>query len=149
MSRRPGAQLSIAGSHGMPSAAHSFVSTPCGFVEHVVGVDHRRRMAEPVGLALEEFGLALEPEILERGGLALAQVGGDHPLGLADQEGVGEAGEIVIADRPRHVVPHVLLVPDRRAVGRGPRSDAMTLAPVAIHRRDDLVAHRMIGAAGP
>ena len=133
----------------MPSAAHSFDSTPRGIGEHVIGVDHRRRAAEPVGLALEELGLPLEPEILERGALALAQIGSDHPLGLADQEGVGEAGEIVIADRPDHVVPHMLLVPDRRGrPAASPRSVAITLAPVAIHRRDHLVAHRMIGAAG-
>ena len=59
-------------------------------------------IAQPVGLAVEKFGLPLQPEILERGGLALAQVGGDHPLGFADQEGVAEAGEIVIADRPAY-----------------------------------------------
>ena len=99
----------------MPSAAHKRDSVARGIGEDVVGVDHRRRMPEPVRLALEELGLAVEPEILERRRLALAQIGGDHPRRVADQEGVGEAGEIVIADRPDHMVPHMLLVPDRRA----------------------------------
>ncbi len=57
-------------------------------------------MPQPISLALEELGLPLEAEILERSGLALAQVRSDHSLGRADQEGVGEAGEIVEADRP-------------------------------------------------
>ena len=59
-----------------------------GVGEHVIGIDHRRRVAEPVRLALEEFRLSPEPEILERARLALAEVGSDHPLRLADQEGV-------------------------------------------------------------
>ena len=63
----------------MPSAAHRAVEHAFRIGEHVVGVDHRRRLAEPVRLALEELGLAVEAEILERRRLALAQIGGDHP----------------------------------------------------------------------
>src|SRR5206468_12783751 len=67
-----------------------------GVRENVVGVDDRWSMAEPVGLALEEFGLAIHPEILERGNLALAQIGGDHLPWVADQNCMPEALEMAM-----------------------------------------------------
>ena len=58
----------------MPSAGAKLRQAPCRIGQQVIGLDHRRRMAQPLGLALEEFGLALQPEILERRRLAFAQV---------------------------------------------------------------------------
>ena len=96
--RRPGAVASRGGPAArraspdrrrMPSAAQSAVSVASRIGEHVVGVDHRRRLPQPVRLALEELRLAVEPEILERRGLALAQIGGDH---AAPDRGSGRRG---------------------------------------------------------
>src|SRR6185437_12528387 len=57
---------------GVPGNAERFTQLrqhELGICEHVVGVDDRRRSAEPVGLAVEELRLPLEPEILEAGSL--------------------------------------------------------------------------------
>ena len=105
-------------------------------------------MPKPFGLALEELGLLLEPEILEPGRFALFQIGCDHPLRLADQESMTKAREIFEADRTDHHVPHMLLVPDRRTVRRISGERIHDASPVAIHRCDDLIAHRMVEAGG-
>jgi len=54
-------------------------------------------------------------------------IGSDHALGLADQERVGQAGKVVIANRAGHVMPHVLLIPDGEPSGRSLCRDVMTL----------------------
>src|SRR4029434_4749182 len=41
--------------------------------QYVMGVDHRRRMAQPVRFAFEEIRLSLEPQILECGAFALPE----------------------------------------------------------------------------
>src|SRR6185295_15511788 len=107
-------------------------------------VDHWRRVPEAIAFALEKFRLPIHSEILERRRLALAQIGGDHSFGLADQESMGETGEIVVADGPGHVVPHMLLVPNRRSIGRMAAQRRHDTAPVAVHRRDYFLAHRMV-----
>src|SRR5690242_20374762 len=100
-------------------------------------------MTETVGFAVEELRLAGEPEIVERRALALAEIGADHSLRLADQEGMPEAFEIVVTDRPGHVVPHVLLIPDGRTVGGRSAQIAHDAPPVAVHLSDRFFAHRM------
>ena len=42
--------------------------------EDIIGIDDRRRMAEPVGFPLEELGLTFQPEVPEFGGIALTKI---------------------------------------------------------------------------
>ena len=75
----------------MPQAAQSADSTPARVGEHVLALDHRRRAAEPVGGAVEQFGLGRQTDLVEREIVALPRIGGEHRLGRADEEGVDEA----------------------------------------------------------
>ena len=59
----PGAQLSIAGSHGMLERFAQSFQYGCRVAQDIGAVDHGRRMAEPVRLPLEIVDLLLDPEM--------------------------------------------------------------------------------------
>ena len=109
-----------------------------------LGVDDRRRRAGALRHAIEELGLPVEAEVLERHLLAPGRVARHHPLRRADQEGVVDRVHPVEPELRQHVVGHVLLVEDASgrdlAGGAGPGDGA----PVLRLRGQHLGAHRMV-----
>ena len=142
VARRPAGQRSMAGSEPIAERLAQRRQDRLGRAS-IGRVDHRRRLSEPVGLALEEIGLLLQPEILEGRALALPEIGGDHPRRLADQEGVGEACEIVDG-RPARSYGATYASGTRSAIrpGIGPAACRRCIASRSPSRRR-LVAHRM------
>ena len=111
--------------------------------EHVLALDHRRRAAEPLRRAVEQFGLGRQTDLLEREIVPLLRIGGEHGLGRADEEGVDEAVAPSAPEFGQHVVRHVLLVPDGLPVRRRPDERVGDLPPVGRLGGDHLLAHRM------
>ena len=98
VARRPAAQDSIAASNGTPQAAQSAEQHAARIGQNVLALDHRRRAAEPLRGAVEQFGLGRQADLLEREIVPLLRIGREHRLGRADEEGVDEAVAPVAAE---------------------------------------------------
>ena len=77
-------------------------------------------------------------------GGARLDVGRDHLARVADQQHVAQLRDPAVVDVRQQVVGHVLLVPDRRAAGRGAEQGVDDALPVGFAGGDDLVAPGMV-----
>ena len=120
----------------------------CRLGQHIGAVDDRRRMAQPVGTRGRKIRAgARSPRSSAPTASRLRRIGGDHPRRIADQEGVGKPVKIVGRDRADHVVRHMLLVPDRRPVGRIARPASRR--PCASRSSIDAITSSAIGWSAP
>ncbi len=99
-----------------------------------------------IGELVEEPALLRDADVVRRDGRARFHVRAHDLRGIADQEYVDERMNPVVLDVIEQMMRHVLLIPERPALGRGAGKRVGHATPVGLAGRDDLVAARMIGA---
>ena len=85
----PVGQASISARRRCRSASHNALSVAARIAQNVVGIDHRRRLAQLIGDEVEDLRLLDEADIAERDRRPFLGIAREHALGRADQEGIG------------------------------------------------------------